>query len=446
MKITTLAKELNISTETIKQFIQDFDLDLSDTLNTNLEVKPDFEKFLRENIDFLRKYEEDLNAEKSTKEIAKEINEPVEKVEKEIKKKLPNLYENGMYKSSVSSYGIHQSLGGDYQFVYDYFGKKTQLTQRNFIGYRDLYFHITNMLNPIIDVQQSKDWGIEKPAGIILYGPKGSGKIFWAKKIAEMIDYQFNEVKNSYLNSSLIDKNDFKCFLMDTMNKKGNKILFIENFHKIGTQRSAEEASHSTYEKIKNTILNDIHLFVNENLLMIAASDSLENMDSEILSPGRFDIKIPVFPPNEEERAQMIMYYLTLKLEKDSMLMKILEYNEADYMPFWKEIANRMKLFSNTMVIDFTQNLKKRLRNYYLKVKTHEFQITKKMIELSYIECVSKFNEEYFTSIQDFINQVSINDYDVFHHRIEQMKRELAFYMVEKQENRKIGFETDGDK
>lgn len=414
MKITKLAKELHISTETIKQFILDFDLDLCDTLNTNLEVKPDFEKFLRENLPFLRKYEADLIQGKSSKEIANEINEPVEKVEKEIKKKLPNLFENGNYKSSVSSYGIHQSLGGDYQFVYNYFGKKTRLTQRNFIGYRDLYFHITNMLNPIIDSQQSKDWGIQKPAGIILYGPKGSGKIFWAKKIAEMIDYQFNEIKNSYLNSSLIDKNDFKHYLMDMMNKKGTKVLFIENFHKIGQQRSAEESSHSRYEIIKNIILSEMYLFVKEGLLMVASADHLNKMDSEILSPGRFDIKIPIFPPNEKERAEMILYYLTLNLEKDSILMQILEKNQADHLPFWKYIANKMKLFSNTMVIDFTQNLKKRFRNHFLRVKTPHFEITNKMIELSYIECVSKFNEEYFISIQDFINQVSINDYDVF--------------------------------
>jgi ATP-dependent 26S proteasome regulatory subunit len=53
-------------------------------------------------------------------------------------------------------------------------------------------------LNP----QQIKDWGINKPAGIILYGPPGSGKIFWANKIAEIIGYQFKEVKKHYLGTS----------------------------------------------------------------------------------------------------------------------------------------------------------------------------------------------------------------------------------------------------
>lgn len=447
MKITKLAKELNISTETIKQFIQDFDLDLVDTLDTNLHVKTDFEKFLRENIDFLQKYEADLNAEKSSEEIATEINEPKEKVEEIIKEKLPNLFENGSYKSSVSSYGIHNQLGGDYQFVYNYFGKKTQLAQRNFIGYRDLYFHIIHMLNPIIDEQQAKDWGIEKPAGIILYGPKGSGKIFWARKISEMIHYEFQEVKKSHLSTAFIndERNDFKDFLFNLMNQKESQILFLENFHNIAKARTIEESSESKYEKIKSTILHTMHQFVEENLLMITSADSLKNIDSEVLSPGRFDIKIPVFPPNSDERAQMILRYLTLNLEEDSTLMKILEFNKADHKPFWQTLADRMKLFSNTMVIDFTQSLKKRLRNYYLKVKTPQFAISGKMLELSYIECASKLNDEYLTSIQSFIVQVSANDYDVFSKRIEQMKQELNFYTIKEKPTRKIGFDTDDE-
>lgn len=447
MKITTLAKELHISTETIKQFIQDFDLDLCHTLDTNLSVKPDFEKFLRENIDFLQKYETDLILEKSSNDIAYEIDEPIEKVEEVIKEKLPNLFENGMYKSSVSSYGIHHQLGGDYQFVYNYFGKKTQLAQRNFIGYRDLYFHIANMLNPIIDEQQAKDWGISKPAGIMLYGPKGSGKIFWARKISEMINYQFQEVKKFYLSSSFIndERNDFKDFLFSLMNKKEPQILFLENFHNIAKVRTIEESARSKYEKIKNTILNTMHQFVDENLLMIASAEELSGIDSEVLSPGRFDIKIPVFPPNSDERAQMMLRYLTLDLEKDATLMQILEFNKADHKPFWQPIANRMKLFSNTMVIDFTQSLKKRLRNHYLKVKTPQFDISSKIIELCYIECASKLNDEYLVSIQEFIRQVSANDYDVFARRIEQMKKELAFYTIKEKPARKIGFDTDGE-
>ena len=73
MKITELALDIGVSTYSIKQFIHDFDLELSDCLYPNMEVKDDFEKFAKENSEFLQKYEADLVDEKSCDQIAKEL-------------------------------------------------------------------------------------------------------------------------------------------------------------------------------------------------------------------------------------------------------------------------------------------------------------------------------------------------------------------------------------
>lgn len=437
MKITELALDIGVSTYSIKQFIHDFDLELSDCLYPNMEVKDDFEKFAKENSEFLQKYEADLVDEKSCDQIAKEIHQPVEKVEEVIKKHVPVLYENGLYKSSVSKFGIDHELGGNYQFVYDYFGKKTALAKRDFIGYRDLFFYITEMLNPFIDEKQALDWGINKPNGIMLYGPKGSGKIFWATKIAEIIDYEFNEAKISFINDP---KNSLTNFLTSMMMKNGKKILFIENFGELSRDRRSETGSSSTNFAAKDLILQTIHKFVDENLLIIGATEELSDIDSEVFSPGRFDILIPVFPPNTDERAQMILRYLTLNLEKESILTKILEYNKADKRPFWLNYASRMKLFSNTMVIDFTQSVKKRLRSKYLRTKNPEFIIDRDILELSFIESASKLTEEYLASIQQFIREVSAHDYDVFSSRIDRLKYELDHYRIEEPKRKSIGF------
>ena len=79
MKLGDLAKELNISTKTVIIFIQDFDLELSECLTTNFDVMEDFVKFARENVNFLKKYEEDLMKQKSVQDIAENINQPTEK-------------------------------------------------------------------------------------------------------------------------------------------------------------------------------------------------------------------------------------------------------------------------------------------------------------------------------------------------------------------------------
>ena len=447
MKLAELAAELKISTKTIIKFIQDFDLELSDCLTTNFEVKEDFLKFARENVSFLKKYEDDLMNKKSVEDIAENINQPTEKVAEIIKQEKPKVYDNGLYKSSVSSYGIDNQLGGNYQFVYDYFGKKTSLAERDFIGYRDLFFYISQELEPFINNEGLADWGIHKPAGIILYGPPGSGKIFWANKIADIIDYQFKEVKKHYLGTSFVDgnKTSFNDFLVQMM-KEEKVLLFMEDFDEVMSYRSEEKSVNSCDEETKDIILHYIGHFEEEELLMVGSANSLVEIDKEILAPGRFDVVIPVFPPNARERSQMILFHMTENLSEDAILMKILVKNNADHLPFWNEISAKMKTFSNTMVIDFTQSLKKRIRNIYNKNGNENIKIDKALLDQALRDASAKLTEEYLNYVAQFIMDVSVNNADNFNKRIEELQYELDNYKVIETPRKSIGFTHNEEK
>jgi len=442
MKLIQLAKELNVSAEAIKQFIQDFDLDLIDCITTNFEVKEDFEKFARENVDFLKLYEKDLDENKTVEQIAETINQPKEKVEKAIKETDGNIFDNGLFRSSISSYGIDQKLGGNYKFVYDYFGTKTSLQQRDFIGYRDLFFYISGILEPFLNPQQIKDWGINKPAGIVLYGPPGSGKIFWANKIAEIISYQFKEVKKHYLGTSFVDGNqtNFNDFLV-TMMKEDKVLLFLDDFDEIMMERTAENNIASCNLETQEIILHYISKFESEELLMVGSANSVSEIDEEILAPGRFDVLVPVFPPNAAERSEIILYSMTKNLDKDSLLFKILKNNKADKIPFWNNIASKMKVFSNTMLIDFTQSLKKRIKNRYQRVKNEKMVIDEVLLNGALRDAAAKLTEEYLTQIAQFLNDVIINNLDDFQMRIHALKSELETYQAVETPRREIGFQ-----
>lgn len=441
MKLVDLAKELNVSAEAIKQFIQDFDLDLVDCISTNFEIKEDFEKFARENIEFLRLYEKDLDKTKTLEQIAEKINQPKEKVEKAIKEAEPNIFDNGFFKSSVSSYGIDNKLGGNYKFVYDYFGNKTSLQKRDFIGYKDLFFHISTVLEPFLNPQQVKDWGINKPAGIILYGPPGSGKIFWANKIAEIIGYQFKEVKKHYLGTSFVDgnKTNFNDFLVAMM-KEEKVLLFMEDFDDIMMARKAERNVASCNLETQEIILHYISKFEQEDLLMVGSANSVSEIDEEITAPGRFDVRIPIFPPNHAERSEIILYAMTKNLEKDSLLFKILRNNKADKIPFWHEISAQMKVFSNTMLIDFTQSLKKRIKNLYQKTRNENLKIDQNLLRAALRDAAAKLTAEYLDQIAIFLKDAIVNNFDQFQHRIKDLKSELDTYRTVEEPRRVIGF------
>ncbi len=441
MKLAELAKELKISTQSFIEFIQDFDLELSECITTNFEVKDDFAKFARENISFLRKYAEDLTQSKSVEEIAENIDQPPAKVAEIIKKEKPKVYETGKFRSSVSSFGIDNKLGGNYKFVYNYFGKKTRLAERDFIGYRDLFFFISQALEPFLNNISLQDWGIHKPAGIILYGPPGSGKIFWANKIAEIIDYEYKEIKKHYLGTTFVDnqKITFNDFLKQMM-KSQKVLLFLEDFDQLMSERSAEKSVDSCDEETKELILHYISHFEDEKILMIGGANTLRNIDRDLLAPGRFDVLIPVFPPNLKERSELLLHYMTENLSDDSLLLKILESNNAQRLPFWIEISKNMRTYSNTMLIDFTQSLKKRIRNLYLKDQSVEMKISKKMLDASLKDAAKKLTGNYLDQIQQFIFDVSINNYDDFTQRIEALKSELVHYKVIEEPKKAIGF------
>ena len=441
MKLADLAKELKIPTESFIRFIQDFDLELSECITTNFEVKDDFVKFARENIVFLRKYSEDLNQTKSIEEIAENIDQPKDQVAKIIQKDKPKLFDNGKYKSSVSSFGIDNQLGGNYKFIYNYFGKSTRLAERDFIGYRDLFFFISQTLEPYLSNISVQDWGIHKSAGIILYGPPGCGKIFWSNKIAEIIDYEFKEIKKHFLGTSFVDDQriTFNDFLIQMM-KSEKTLLFLEDFDQLMSERSEDKSVKSCDEETKEIILHYISHFEKEQIVMVGAANSLETIDKEILAPGRFDILIPIFPPNIKERSEMLLHHMKEGLSEHALLLKILENNKAHQLPFWLETSKKMQAFSNTMLIDFTQSLKRRIRNLYQKDNSTTINITKKMLDASLRDASSKLTGTYLNQIQQFIFDVSLNNYEDFPVRIEALKKELEHYKIIDEPKKPIGF------
>ncbi len=301
-------------------------------------------------------------------------------------------------------------------------------------------------MEPFLNPQQIKDWGINKPAGIVLYGPPGSGKIFWANKIAEIIGYKFKEVKKHYLGTSFVDGNrtNFNDFLV-TMMQDDKVLMFLEDFDEIMMARKAENNVASCNLETQEIILHYIGKFEQEKLLMVGSANSVMDIDEEILAPGRFDVMIPVFPPNLAERSEIILYFMTKNLDEDSLLFKILKHNKADKIPFWHGVSSQMKTFSNTMLIDFTQSLKKRIKNLYQRTRNENLKIDQTILNAALRDSAGKLTEEYLDQIARFLEDVIINNFDQFQYRIQSLKTELDAYKVVEEPRRAIGFHHNGE-
>lgn len=439
MRLKDLSDELGISLESLQNFIYDFNIDLSICIDEQFNVTENFKQFTLKNIDFLKKYAEDHSKEKTLADIAKTINVSEEKV-------LEFFVSNGIpaeaaknIKTNLSSYLIHLYIGGEYPFIDEAFPETEDYAAKRLVGYTDLYFYLSDMLDPFMNKDQSKTWGISKPAGIVLYGPPGSGKIFWARKMAQMIGYEFVHVYKDYLAGNLkTTKNSFTHFL-NTKMQHPKTMLFIDSLDEL-LSKNGEQNFFSENIELINTILRHTQKDIHQELLIVGSAEILSLFNDEVLAPGRFDMQIPIFPPNSDERAQLIIYHLTQNLIEDSPLLKILKTHNALCKSFWEPIANEMRLFSNTMVIDFTQSLKKRLYALYRKDESKNIELTEKVLTASFNEAKAKLTPDYIKRCAVFLIEAKQNVGQDFPHRILELEADLESFQAKKPPINKIGF------
>lgn len=443
MKLKDLSDQLEISLGSLQNFINDFNIDLSFCIDENFNVTKEFVAFSEENKDFLKKYAEDYSKEKTVEEIAKTIGAKKDEV-------LHFFVVNGIpadvakeMKTGVSSYLIHSYIGGKYPFIEKAFPQCEDFSGRSLVGYTDLYFYMTDMLDPFISKDQVERWGISKPAGIVLYGPPGSGKIYWARKIADMIGYEFVHVFNDYLLGNFDStKNKFSDFLSKKMNQP-KTLLFIDSFEEL-LHATSENTIYPDMVDLFYSVLRHIQKNDKKELLIVGSVESLANLNDEIVAPGRFDMHIPIFPPSLDERKQLLLHHLTSNLASDSPLLTILKNQNALNKDFWTPYAAEMRLFSNTMLIDFTQSLKKRLYALYRKDETKHIVMTEKVLFSAFQEAKSKLTSEYLRHCAIFVNEAKQNVGQDFPHRIIELNADLEFYLNTKEMPiTKIGFKQN---
>ena len=274
-----------------------------------------------------------------------------------------------------------------------------------------------------------KDWGMVNPGGIILFGPPGCGKTFWAEKISNLIDYRFEEIPRSLFGSSYVDG------AMINLKKKlseythsAKTVLFFDEFDSVASIRNNQSSSSAENSKVVNTLLQEIPKLIDKQVLIVAATNFLDIIDPAVIRPGRFDLKIPVFPPNIEERALLIVNKLVSGLDSTSPLLRILQFNQADNPSFWKKIAADMVLFSNSLVIDFTQLIKRKLKGIYRENSTIEIKIDESLITSTLFETSCKLTQKDAEAYAHFFNEVKGLSSVYYQERLDWLLQDLQRY------------------
>ena len=190
---------------------------------------------------------------------------------------------------------------------------KTKFT--DVAGMDEVKQELIEVVDYLKDSKKYMDVGARIPKGVLLYGPPGAGKTLLARAVAGEAGVPFFSASWSEFMEMLVGMGAAKVReLFMKAKKAAPSIIFIDEIDTIGKKRWAGyTGGHQEQEQTLNQILTEMDGFEKEtNVIVIAATNRPDTLDSALLRPGRFDRKVYVGRPTLEER-QMILAYHTGK-------------------------------------------------------------------------------------------------------------------------------------
>lgn len=169
-----------------------------------------------------------------------------------------------------------------------------------------LYNDVIRALN---EKELYKQYGLTLPNGMLLYGPPGCGKTFFAEKLAEEAEFNFVSVKPSDLASIYVHGQQEKIGqLFKEARENAPSILFIDELDALMPSREGN-LSHSYAESV-NEFLVQMTNCSKDGVFVIGATNRPEKIDKAILRTGRMDKIIYLPPPDFAARVAMFQLHL----------------------------------------------------------------------------------------------------------------------------------------
>ncbi len=149
--------------------------------------------------------------------------------------------------------------------------------------------------------------GARVPKGILLYGPPGTGKTLLAKAIASEAGARFYAQSASAfvemfagLGAARIRK------LFEEARKNAPAIIFIDELDAVGAQRTGHGFSREQDQTL-NQLLVELDGFESrDQIIVMGASNRLQDLDTALLRPGRFDRQVLVAAPDLAGREEIL--------------------------------------------------------------------------------------------------------------------------------------------
>ena len=142
--------------------------------------------------------------------------------------------------------------------------------------------------------------------GILLFGLPGNGKTFMAEALAgelklKMISVTFGDIASRWVGQMT----EVAMASFDAAQKNAPCVMFIDEVDSILGARNDSSASHE-HTRTVNAILTRLVELRGKGVVLVAATNNIDGLDTAAIREGRFDFKIEVPPPDEPARIALL--------------------------------------------------------------------------------------------------------------------------------------------
>lgn len=205
-----------------------------------------------------------------------------------------------------------------------------------------------DVIDALNEKERYAEYGLTIPNGMLLYGPPGCGKTFFAEKMAEEIQFNFYQLKPSDIQSKWVNasqENIKKIF--DEARQNAPSIIFIDELDAVVPDRNTANMNQMNASLV-NEVLAQMNNSSEDGIFVIGATNRPNAIDPAILRPGRLDKVIYVPPPDFEARKSMFELYLhrrptDLGIDYEKLANETKDYASSD-IKFLCDEASRKAL------------------------------------------------------------------------------------------------------
>jgi transitional endoplasmic reticulum ATPase len=211
--------------------------------------------------------------------------------------------------------------------------------------------------------------GIRAPKGILMYGPPGCGKTLLARAVATESEANFISIKGPEVFSKWVGESEKA--IREVFRKArmaAPAVIFLDEIDSLTPRRGMGMSDSGVSERVISQLLTEMDgITTLHDIVVIAATNRPDMVDSAVIRPGRFDRLIYVPEPDEKSRLQFFKLYTKgMPLGKDVDLNQLAlvtkYYSGADIESLCREAAmhalRRDVKTSEVIMTDFQDAMK----------------------------------------------------------------------------------------